>query len=148
MINFLYSFYMTYVLYCILASTCVINQQKGRVIKVETHRKDEGLILKSSHKGRQISQETWDYLCQEKENEKNHTHKTIHTCEWLWETDGDLSAGVLSGDQDVSGLLDQTIQPWGTKSLSSSKTSTMALKGNSNQDTLINAVKPPWKHKS
>lgn len=62
-------------------------------------------------KGRQISQETWDYLCQEKENEKNHTHKTIHTCEWLWETDRDLSAGVLSGEQDVSGLLDQTIQP-------------------------------------
>lgn len=42
-------------------------------------------------------------------NGKN--QKNIHTYGWPWETGRDLSAGVLTGEQDVSGLLSQTIQP-------------------------------------
>lgn len=50
LINFVNSFYVTYVLYCILASIYAINQQKERAIKIEGHRKDEELIFKSSHR--------------------------------------------------------------------------------------------------
>ena len=41
--------------------------------------------------------------------------KNIHTYGWLCETGRNLSAGLSSGEQDVSGLLSQAIQPWGTK---------------------------------
>lgn len=50
MINFVHSFYMTYVLYCVLPSIYAINQREERAIKIEGHRKDEELIFKSSHR--------------------------------------------------------------------------------------------------
>lgn len=123
-INFVHSFYMTYVLYCVLPSIYAINQRKERAIKIEGHRKDEELIFKSSHRrqtnlqgnvGRfSLGGGEWEHEKYQPTKIMEKT-KNIHTYGWPWETGRDLSAGVVSGEQDVSGLLSQTMQPWGTK---------------------------------
>lgn len=138
LINFVHSFYMTYVLFCILASIYAINQQKESAIKIEGHKKDEELIFKSSHRRQtNLQGNVGRFLLGggEWEHEKYHTTKIMgkkqkHTYIWmaLGNRQGPLCRSSIWGTRCLRAFKsDHPAMRY--HSLSTSKASTMIIKG-------------------